>query len=136
MARRRPKKIEFLARGWIVRRGRVLLCRGQDTAYWYLPGGHIDPGESAADALRRELLEEAQLSVRLRRVLCVHEHLFTQGKKPRHEITVVYEASPSSALGQVEPGLEFRWINITQLERENVLPKDLIHTLSSGGLHI
>jgi 8-oxo-dGDP phosphatase len=34
-------------------------CRGK----WFLPGGRMDPGESVIDCMKREVLEEAGLSV-------------------------------------------------------------------------
>jgi ADP-ribose pyrophosphatase YjhB (NUDIX family) len=39
---------------------RILLCRHEKGAreYWLLPGGGVNSGESLADALHRELLEE------------------------------------------------------------------------------
>lgn len=37
---------------------RVLLCRRRDSGAWALPGGHIESGESAEEAGRRELTEE------------------------------------------------------------------------------
>ena len=47
----------------LVRDGRVLLCHRSPRRAWYpdvwdLPGGHVEPGESAYDALARELREE------------------------------------------------------------------------------
>ena len=49
--------------------GRVLLFRGGDPGrpergtWWVTPGGGTDPGESTAEAARRELLEETGLDV-------------------------------------------------------------------------
>ncbi len=49
-------------------RGRVLLARRpagkSDPGLWEFPGGKVEPGESALDALRRELDEELGLRVR------------------------------------------------------------------------
>jgi len=43
--------------------GLILFQRSADTGEWLLPGGAVDPGESPATALRREVLEETGLSV-------------------------------------------------------------------------
>jgi 8-oxo-dGTP pyrophosphatase MutT (NUDIX family) len=45
-------------------RGRVLLVRKTDTSAFMNPGGKSEPGESAAEALCRELAEEVGLAVR------------------------------------------------------------------------
>jgi len=45
--------------------GRMLLVRRCDTGDWELPGGHVDPGESAADAAVRETAEESGLTVQV-----------------------------------------------------------------------
>lgn len=54
--------------GLLVQAGTVLLCHRSASRRWYpsvwdLPGGHIEHGETAADALVRELSEELGILV-------------------------------------------------------------------------
>ena len=50
---------------------RVLLTLRQDFPVWCLPGGGIEPGETAAEAAVREVREETGLEVRLTRMIGV-----------------------------------------------------------------
>ena len=43
--------------------GRVLILRRQDTGDWGLPAGAMELGESLAEAMRREVREETDLSL-------------------------------------------------------------------------
>jgi 8-oxo-dGTP pyrophosphatase MutT (NUDIX family) len=54
--------------------GRVLLTKRTDNGQWCLPGGGMDPGESAAEACEREVLEETGLIVRIKRLVGVYSH--------------------------------------------------------------
>jgi ADP-ribose pyrophosphatase YjhB (NUDIX family) len=42
-------------------RGQVLLAKRTDNGLWCIPGGHVDLGETLAQACLRELLEETGL---------------------------------------------------------------------------
>jgi 8-oxo-dGTP diphosphatase len=59
--------------GAIVRDGAVLLIRHREHAsgrgYWLLPGGGMEPGETAEACVTREMLEETGLIVRVERLL-------------------------------------------------------------------
>jgi 8-oxo-dGTP pyrophosphatase MutT (NUDIX family) len=49
-------------------RKKVLLTQRSDNGRWCLPGGGMDPGESAEGACIREALEETGLQVRVKRL--------------------------------------------------------------------
>ncbi|NET59574.1 MAG: NUDIX domain-containing protein [Symploca sp. SIO2E6] len=51
---------------------KVLLTQRTDNGRWCLPGGRIDPGESAAEACTREVLEETGLEVNVERLVGVY----------------------------------------------------------------
>lgn len=51
------------AYGIAVRDGSVLLCTTKSTGKYCLPGGGIDPGELAIEALRREIHEECGFEI-------------------------------------------------------------------------
>lgn len=55
-------------------RQKVLLTQRADNGHWCLPGGHMESGESAAEACEREVFEETGLKVRATRLLGVYSN--------------------------------------------------------------
>lgn len=53
-------------------RERVLLTQRTDNGLWCLPGGAMDPGESASEAAIREVLEETGLVVEVTKLVGVY----------------------------------------------------------------
>jgi 8-oxo-dGTP diphosphatase len=86
---------------------------------WCFPGGTIEPGESQADALVRELHEEVNLIVRPGR------HLMTQTKHDGR--LVLYCWSAEIAGGELRPNpkevADFAWLTPGEIRRrDGVLP--------------
>lgn len=53
-------------------RKKVLLTKRADNERWCIPGGHMEPGESAAETCMREVKEETGLLVRVVRLIGVY----------------------------------------------------------------
>ena len=126
----RPKRIEWIARGVAQRGSHVLLCRDTKRGYFYLPGGHVEPGERAPEALTREFLEETGLDATPGPLLAVAEHLFEQRGKPRHEVNAVFHVEhlgieEGEDVPSLEPGLEFRWVDLASLADIDLRPSAL-----------
>jgi 8-oxo-dGTP diphosphatase len=89
--------------------GKVLLIeRKHPPAGWAIPGGHVDAGESLADAARREAREETSLEVTLT------EQFFTYGapgRDPRKPtISTVYLAKASGTPRAADDAADVRLI--------------------------
>jgi len=52
--------------------GEILLIQRADNAHWGLPGGHVEPGESVAQAVAREVLEETGCEIEVGRLIGVY----------------------------------------------------------------
>jgi ADP-ribose pyrophosphatase YjhB (NUDIX family) len=85
----------------IVRDGKLLLTRREDFDVWCLPGGSLDPGESLAQAARREAAEETGLQVTLTRLVGVYTRLSQNGRGIH---LVVFAACPTSGRLKPQPG--------------------------------
>ncbi|MCP4423962.1 MAG: NUDIX domain-containing protein [Chloroflexi bacterium] len=56
----------------VIHNEQVLLTKRKDFGVWCLPGGHVDAGETVAQAAVREVLEETGLEIRLERLVGVY----------------------------------------------------------------
>jgi 8-oxo-dGTP pyrophosphatase MutT (NUDIX family) len=122
--------IEPIARALLRRGNHILLCKAINGGYDYLPGGHIEFGESAGQALARELIEEADLPITVGPLLLVTENHFEHGGKPHHELNLVFHVehrpTPSSPdLDEIrsrEPDIDFEWVDLAAIPERDLRP--------------
>ena len=62
-------KIEFV-NCVAYQRDQILFCKWRDNNFWVIPGGRVDPGETAEETAHRELLEETGATLENIEVLC------------------------------------------------------------------
>ncbi len=120
-------RIETIARGVCVKKGKVLLCAPKGGAYSYLPGGHIEFGETGREALDREMKEETGLKAKSGKLVGVVESVFTQKGRKHAEISLVYHLTlKTTTVKSCESWIEFKWWPIKDLRKANLLPKEMI----------
>jgi ADP-ribose pyrophosphatase YjhB (NUDIX family) len=97
------RPITLGVRAVVAREGRVLLVRHTYVSGWHLPGGGVEAGETAAEALAREVEEEG--AVRLIGPPLLHGLFFNRRASPRDHV-LVYVAQDFEILGARAPDHE------------------------------
>lgn len=67
------------------------MARNARDAYFYSVGGAVHHGESAEDAVRREVAEETGVWMEVDRLAFVHENFFTESSATRDSSTLCHE---------------------------------------------
>ena len=75
----------------IVRDGKLLMVQGGHD-YLYSVGGRIKMGETAQEAIVREVFEETGVKMNVKRLIAVHENYF-YGDMPSNQGKLIYEVS-------------------------------------------
>lgn len=118
--------IHVLSRAVIIDEGHILLCKTLDLpiSFYFLPGGHVEHGESATHTILRELSEEAGArNVVIKRFLGCLEHSFEPGHNSvchNHEYNFIFEAESEDLklhkkIPQLEAHIELVWIPLAHL---------------------
>jgi 8-oxo-dGTP diphosphatase len=121
----------------IVRGDEILCC--QRTEYqalplkWEFPGGKIEPGEDAPEALRRELDEELGIRAEIDRKVAQLQHHYANGNAVELHFFLVqrYEGEMQNRIFR-----EIRWVDRRELPKLDFLDADrkLVQQLANGEL--
>jgi 8-oxo-dGTP diphosphatase len=97
--------------------------------YWEFPGGKIEPGESHATALAREIAEELDTAIAVGREVFTITHSYPDRIVELHFLACELRGEPRAMLGQ-----EVRWIGREELGSLRFPPADeeLIRKLADG----
>src|SRR3989338_9994206 len=123
--------IQVLSRALLWCEDFVVLCRNVGTDNFYLPGGHVENGESAKAALARELDEKLGLKLLARSDptfagVCENVYEVEPGVD-QHELNMIFEVKlPANIeIKSREAHLEFTKVSQSELAGLKILPEQL-----------
>lgn len=130
------KLIHTLARAVIIDQNYILLCKTTNInpVFYFLPGGHIEYGETAKEALLRELQEETGAQCQLERFLGCLEYNFQpqtyQNSCHTQEYNLIFLATSQmltsdSSVPQLEEHIALEWHSMANLEKIDLCPQAL-----------
>ena len=126
-------RIRVRACGICIENDRVLMIGhrailGENT-FWSPPGGGVEVGEMAEDALRREFLEETGLEVAIGKLLIMNEfvklplhgiELFFVVKRVGGELTLGHDPEMNLAEQLIQ---KIEWLSLDEIKRLNLSEK-------------
>ena len=127
----------------ILHEDKILAMQDDRSPYFYLPGGRVSVGESAEDAVIREVREELGITAAIRRPLWLNQAFFTEDVSGQryHELCIYYlmDISGTDLLSRgntfsCREGTRthrYAWLPFERLEEEYFYPlffkKDIFH---------
>jgi len=125
-----PKsKIHLIARGVLISDGNIILCRVKGKDWYFLPGGHVENGESSKEALLRELREEiGEKDYKITSFIGVCENIFPLDEEMfQQEVNIIFkvEVSKKNLIFSMEKDLEFIAIKKEDFLKYKILPETI-----------
>jgi len=147
-------KFTYRVGGIAIHNGHVLFQKATadpNKTFWFLPGGRAELGESAAETLQREMMEELKVSITIERPVFLLENFFADATAPHHELGIYFlmHLPPDCYICQQdgpfvhedEPGLPliFEWLPLNQLAELPIMPtlfRTSLQTLPAQLMHL
>ncbi len=130
-----PGRFNYRVCGVIVHNGRLLAMQDENSPYYYLPGGRVQLGERAEEAILREIREELDIQGEIVRPLWLNQAFFTEDVTMLrfHELCLYFlmDISKTDLLSRGDRFLgretghthRFVWLPFERLKEEYLYPK-------------
>ncbi|WP_053366468.1 NUDIX hydrolase [Bacillus sp. FJAT-27245] len=120
------------AEGIIVNEGKtkILVQCDLDESFYRLPGGSIEFGETAEEAIKRELIEEFDLDLDVGELACINESIVQYDGKKRHDCTLIHWCSSfnkneNEFIHKENPKIKLIWRAIHHLNERPFYPEGI-----------
>ncbi len=132
--RHEDRKFNYRVCAMIISDGRILAMHDERSPYFYLPGGRVKLGETAEQAVIREVREELGADARIVRPLWLNQAFFTEDvdKLNYHELCIYFLTEISGSdlpergsvftIKEGERTHVFEWLEFERLKDEYFYP--------------
>ena len=128
------EKFNYRVCAIIIHNGKILAMRDERSPYYYLPGGRVTIGETAVDAVVREIREELGITPEIARPLWLNQAFFTEDvdNLQYHELCIYFlmDITNTDLLSRGENFVSkegnrthtFKWLEFNKLKDEYFYP--------------
>lgn len=137
------EKFNYRVCAIIINDGKILAMKDYRTPYYYLPGGRVQMGETAEEAVLREVQEELNITSKINRPLWLNQSFFNEDVNhlDYHELCLYFlidiegtdllDRGATFSVEEEEKTNHFEWLEFERLENEYFYPvflkKEIYH---------
>ncbi|MES5938968.1 MULTISPECIES: NUDIX domain-containing protein [unclassified Bacillus cereus group] len=118
----------------------LVQCDLRETFYRF-PGGSIEFGETAKEAIVRELIEEYNLKIDVQELAVVNEHIFEWDNEKGHHCTLIHRGIVKERVINEIRHKEYEdiiliWKSINELKERPTYPEEIVSYLEENKRNI
>ncbi|MDJ1476159.1 NUDIX domain-containing protein [Bacillus sp. LS15-K4] len=120
---------------------KVLVQCDENESFYRFPGGSIEFGETAKEAIIRELMEEYDLKIDVQELAVVNEHIFEWKNEKGHHCTLIHRGTVQERITNEIRHKEYEdiiliWKSINELMEKPTYPEGIINYLEEDNCNI
>lgn len=114
---------EVCPRALVISRGKILFVKHKKSNWFFLPGGHVEFGESVERALAREMREELGVNVKSSKFIGAIDNVYSEKNILHDELNLVFAVTTGrKQVESQEDHLQFVWLGKNEIARAKILP--------------
>ncbi|PRT18970.1 NUDIX domain-containing protein [Bacillus wiedmannii] len=118
----------------------LVQCDLRETFYRF-PGGYIEFGETAKEAIVRELIEEYNLKIDVQELAVVNEHIFEWDNEKGHHCTLIHRGIVKDrGINEIRhkeyEDIILIWKSINELKERSTYPEGIVSYLEENKRNI
>ncbi|MDA1601392.1 NUDIX domain-containing protein [Bacillus cereus] len=120
---------------------KVLVQCDENESFYRFPGGPIEFGETAQEAIMRELMEEYDLKIDVQELAVVNEHIFEWNNEKGHHCTLLHwgtveEIITNEIRHKEHADIIIIWKSIEELKTKLTYPEGIVSYLEKDNHNI